>query len=1762
MSEKKQFISPISVDLGAKNTGVYFAHYEAGSALDEIQNKKGKVYQLEKDKYTLLMQNRTANRHQKRGFDRRQMVKRLFKLIWTKHFKLEWNKDIQQTISFLLNRRGFTFLTEEYDPEVLKEFPSEIINHKDFPRELRRKLAPDSDLSSESVNLQEKIEELSKNSNDLKTVIKLLEEKNKEITKPLYVIAQIKKLKEYCQNREKKSKGKNLSELPHWVLEEWEKRGIKKLNITNTKQKSFDVVSHLNELSPEEIKAISESIPETKQEKEKCENSIWNIQIKKFNLEKSILELEKSPEEIKEKNDKNKLKWMGTHLQHLGFALDKTYNEIKSGGRHRSKYFEEVKEVLEYKYNDNSPKYLKKFCDNLEAGNYAQLDKEKLKNLIGHLSNFELNLLRSYFNYRSHKKEDQWDEDKLNKKFKHWIKNIWRVNPEKDKDKADNKEYSYKKLREKLKNNENIIDFFLKEDPNWTIPPYQDKDNRHPPKCQSLILNANYLDQHYKDWKSWLEELKKSASDYVEDYEEQLKSLKSGKNKSYFGQKIENNLKKDSGKRTEKHLKARSLQFILDRVKKNDPFKLNQVFSHTKKIKQNIRDNQNIAENKKKLQQTIEKSKLPQSLKSEPNFNKDNIFQEGSFLHLVYKYYKIKQRAKAGRLFIHPKYNYIKNRGYENTGRFEEKNHLLVYCNHKPRRKKHQTFEDLSSVLQVSSKKLREKVKDSYKETEMNLINILKNIKGLQLTCSKIAKQQKERRGSLKLHINTIYRSIYKAREESMKKTPPSIHNNSEKNIKINANSLKKQEEKLTENTLKQLTQTKRVKDAKDLYKLCEKSKKLYIKILKKLDLLSDNKEQDINKNLKSNPAIAFYLLAQINNIAFKERSGNATTCPVCSRDSSERMQMIPDKTNKLSAKASRLPAIPTRMIDGAIMRMTRIITKAITEEKWKDIEAHLEKNEKVSIPIVTESNQFEFEPSREELVRQQRNRVRKGKVLDRKEGYDFFEKELTEKVRRIKQQNTICPYTGENISSDNGERDHIIPRQSKYGTLNDEANLIWASQDGNSLKSNNEYSLSKLKTKYKQEVFNKESVTEIKNWIKKTIWDDEADSFKFGKYTSFINLNSDEQKAFKHALFLVGDPLRDKVIQAIDNRNRSFVNGTQRYFAEVLANELYKKAKKEKLDRLLNFDYFFTPFQEINQTRKDMEKIHPELEEYQKTKDKPQKSYSHLIDAQIAFISSLSKHYNEGSFKLKANFIDILEDYKKIEVSNQDFNNKQLKRRSTNQNFYKHRAMFRDTFYREIFLPIIITSNGELGFGFKSEDNCWKKLNRKDLDFLEIYIVPFLENKTLNQLSKIEKNLSISKISDYLKSQKKEYIKLFISTKKVHTFYIEKANTQKNQEDIKSETRKIIKFLKSISYKTESKEITESLMDNLYYLFKNKNLSSLSKNEFMTYQDDIKDKCKKFKKKDANKSLFKEEKAIQITDEQKKEIKSIFPIMEADYKETLKKIQLFSNDTKNQLDTKMFKKDTIVYPFLCEWKNLTLKYVEEKINDSEFKFDTFLKDYFLKRNNISQTDHNKKRCKFSLPVLTTEGVFLQKRKSWNGKTIYQIVNGSDPRKNHNKYQKPFLIKDGTIKENLVRIYKTKNLFTYKEYIIDSNAVELNQETFEEIKPQTNITNKYNKYNITKLFYKFTDCSRPVIKVYFDRKPTDIELFKLDLLKPRSNEKTKKEELVSKAFQDQNGHFIIEYKGDGSCLKNKLELQLLYKDIIERRKVKKTFSNF
>ena len=650
--------------------------------------------------------------------------------------------------------------------------------------------------------------------------------------------------------------------------------------------------------------------------------------------------------------------------------------------------------------------------------------------------------------------------------------------------------------------------------------------------------------------------------------------------------------------------------------KASDPLKLNEIFSHAKKWRQRQSTEQEKKQEIEKLKKSIAESKLPELLKSPMDKSSGDLFSKESFLHLVCAYYKMRQRARDGRLYIHPEYRYVKGRGYENTGRFDDKNHLLSYCNHKPRQKKYQSFYDIAGVLQVSPQKLEEIVgsKDDEK-----LIAWLKNFKegraSLKGICGKAATMQKEHRGFLKENIG---KAIFRCEIEDLRKEQKKNKNN------LSSEELGK---------LKKYSETKAPdKNDNELLNLDKNIKNLSYTVAQAL--FGEKLQQDDPRVQKFCSVFSF---AQINNIAFKERSGNANTCSVCSADNAQRMQTVASEKNREDyAKAQRLPAIEMRLIDGAVMRMARIVGDAIAKDKWEKVEGALREDKRVYIPIITESNRFEFEPNLREI---------KGKNLkdtEKKNKSEGQKKLAISKNERITEASLgICPYTDDKLGNAS-DKDHIIPRSSKWGTLNDEANLIWASDKGNKeIKKEQEFSLSQLKANYKKKQFDNKSDEEIRTWIIKQIGDGEGEDFKFGKYRSFINLSPDEQRAFRHALFLKGDRLREKVIRAIDNRMRSLVNGTQRYFAETLANKLYKEAKSIGKEQLLSFDYFGVEAQDnsrgdgIHNLREAHEKAFPEIDAYKKKATESQKNYSHLIDAQLAFAIVADSHKKDGSLKL-----------------------------------------------------------------------------------------------------------------------------------------------------------------------------------------------------------------------------------------------------------------------------------------------------------------------------------------------------------------------------------------------------------------------------------------------------------------------------------------------------------------------------------------------
>lgn len=665
-------ILPIAIDLDVKNTGVFSAFYQKGTSLEKLDNKNGKVYELSKDSYTLLMNNRTARRHQRRGIDRKQLVKRLFKLVWTEQLNLEWDKDTQQAISFLFDRRGFSFITDGYSTEYLNIVPEQVkailmdifddYNGEDDLDSYLKLATEQESKISEIYNklmqkiLQFKLRKLCTDIKDDKVSTKIL----KEITSYEFEL-----LADYLANYSESLKTQKFSYT--------DKQG-------NLKELSY---YHHDKYNIQEFlkrhATINDEILDTLLTDD---FDIWNFNFEKFDFDKN-------EEKLQNQEDKDHTQ---AHLHHFVFAVNKIKSEMASGGRHRSQYFQEITNVLDE--NNHQEGYLKNFCENLHNKKYSNLSVKNLVNLVGNLSNLELKPLRKYFNDKIHAKADHWDEQKFTETYCHWILGEWRVGV-KDQDKKDGAKYSYKDLCNELKQKvtkAGLIDFLLELDPCRTIPPYLDNNNRKPPKCQSLILNPKFLDNQYPNWQQYLQELKKlqSIQDYLDSFETDLKDLKSSKDQPYFVEYKSSNQQMASGQRDYKDLDARILQFIFDRVKASDELEK--------------------LESSKKLDEVIANSQLSQILKSQ---HTNGIFEQGTFLHLVCKYYKQRQRARDSRLYIMPEYRYDKKLDkYNNTGRFDDNNQLLTYCNHKPRQKRYQLLNDLAGVLQVSRNQLLSSVEE------------------------------------------------------------------------------------------------------------------------------------------------------------------------------------------------------------------------------------------------------------------------------------------------------------------------------------------------------------------------------------------------------------------------------------------------------------------------------------------------------------------------------------------------------------------------------------------------------------------------------------------------------------------------------------------------------------------------------------------------------------------------------------------------------------------------------------------------------------------------------------------------------------------------------------------------------------------------------------------------------------------------------------------------------------------------------------------
>ena len=178
----------------------------------------------------------------------------------------------------------------------------------------------------------------------------------------------------------------------------------------------------------------------------------------------------------------------------LQSSVSELLNSIDYGHQHRRKYLEAIgKEILK---------------DSRLAELRARFGGSALKNLIGNISNLQLRALRWYFNDTAMKSADYYDGERFKSVFVRWLQN-WHV----DEETRTNRNNALKVIHPA----EDILTALMTIDAELTIPPYEDQNNRRPPKDQTLWLKPQSLNEQYgSPWRIWVNNLRKRNPELAE----------------------------------------------------------------------------------------------------------------------------------------------------------------------------------------------------------------------------------------------------------------------------------------------------------------------------------------------------------------------------------------------------------------------------------------------------------------------------------------------------------------------------------------------------------------------------------------------------------------------------------------------------------------------------------------------------------------------------------------------------------------------------------------------------------------------------------------------------------------------------------------------------------------------------------------------------------------------------------------------------------------------------------------------------------------------------------------------------------------------------------------------------------------------------------------------------------------------------------------------------------------------------------------------
>ncbi len=595
--------------------------------------------------------------------------------------------------------------------------------------------------------------------------------------------------------------------------------------------------------------------------------------------------------------------------------------------------------------------------------------------------------------------------------------------------------------------------------------------------------------------------------------------------------------------------------------------------------------------------------------------------------------------------------------------------------------------------------------------------------------------------------------------------------------------------------------------DKDNKHETLDNDEKELVKISKNIDRLKkvlDDKAQDslLANTLKRicDPFMLYQLYqhietkrdgyTNISKAAHLENSWRLTNIVQVNGINSTGNQDEVDVHSEYVARCSVLPADSVRPFDGIVSRMLDRVAYEVAKQVKKSVELKQVKNSDIDFSVIVEQNSFAFTESLSELKNV--SGANKKSV-----GLDPWEN----KLNRIKNASKgICPYMGTPLN-ESGDIDHILARAKSKdmngAVYNSEANLIFASVEGNRKKNDCEFFLKDLHDNYLDQIFGNHDRADIELKIETVV----NNLNEKGMLTRFVSLSESDQACVRHSLFLHRSSKARKLVEKVLNtQNKTIVNGSQSYFVKLLLNKVEQILSDWNIsyNNTITCNAMSVDATISSHSRMKLGDKYPEFK-----KIKPQPTISHSIDAMCVYASACgNRKFNEflgGNSDLA--FVDSsdnnLETLRNLYPEGCEFINVTRKNLDQLDNIFK-RSIFKEKIIGQEFLPII-KKDDSVYIGFS--------IPKKDADNISNYSVTVGGDKPCELIDLLypyfdDKSTSVSKVGglNTYKIDKSKALDLF-------------SKVIENQAS--SEELLIAEILSNISYRTEHIDPSNLLIKN-----------------------------------------------------------------------------------------------------------------------------------------------------------------------------------------------------------------------------------------------------------------------------------------------------------------------------------------------------------